>query len=154
MFHVEQSKMPLTRDKKKFIVNNREEFAPCGRWLREAFEESHYIIVSKRSGKDRTIDQNDKMWPMLEDVANQVVWYGKRYDEEQWKDIITGSFLNAEFVPNIENSGFVAIGMRTSKMNRQIFSALIEYLYSFGASQGVKWSEKSEDNYQEVRKAA
>lgn len=143
--------MPLTRDKKKFIVNGPDEFKPCGQWLRGKFGEYPYLIVSARKGEDRTMEQNDKMWPMLEDIANQVIWYGKTYDEEQWKDIITGSFLNAEFVPNTENTGFVAIGQRTSRMAKKVFSALIEYMYSFGASQNVKWSEKSEEVYQEFK---
>ncbi|EPC06725.1 hypothetical protein HMPREF0864_04733 [Enterobacteriaceae bacterium 9_2_54FAA] len=37
----------------------------------------------------RTLSQNRKMWPLLHDLAQQVVWYGQKYDEDDWKDLIT-----------------------------------------------------------------
>ena len=37
----------------------------------------------------RTPEQNKKMWPLLKDLSNQVVWFGNKYDSEDWKDLIT-----------------------------------------------------------------
>jgi len=110
-----------------------------------------YLIISIASGMNRTQDQNSKMWPMLTDISKQVTWYGKTYNNEDWKTIITGSYLKRDFVPNIDGTGFVVLGMRTSKMNRKVFADLIEFIYSFGASQSVKWSEKSEEVHEEFK---
>jgi len=37
----------------------------------------------------RTLSQNRKMWPLLHDLAVQVTWFGEKYDEDDWKDLIT-----------------------------------------------------------------
>ncbi|EAO9874844.1 recombination protein NinB, partial [Salmonella enterica] len=37
----------------------------------------------------RTKAQNDRMWPMLQDVSRQVLWHGQRLSPEDWKDIFT-----------------------------------------------------------------
>lgn len=88
---------------------------------------------------------------MLTDLAKHVEWYGKRYEAKGWKDIITGSFENLDFVPNTEGSGFVVVGMSTSGMGKAKFSDLIEFIYAFGASQEVQWSEPALAAYEQYR---
>ena len=136
------------------VINSYRSLTEFLRRLECMFVEHKYIVVTWRFGLSRTLDQNAKLWPMLTDIARQVVWYGKRYDREAWKDILTGSFRKAEFVPNTEGSGFVVLGLRTSKMNRKEFTDLIDFIYAFGASQGVEWSERSKDAYAETKEAA
>lgn len=132
-----------------FVVDSWACIPALGRWIREKFSIHPYIVVRLLDGLTRTLDQNAKLWPMLTDISQQVTWYGKKYSKDDWKTILTGSYRRSEFVPNVDGSGFVVLGMSTSKMNRKVFSDLIEFIYSFGASQGVKWSEKSEAVYQE-----
>lgn len=98
----------------------------------------------------RTLDQNAKMWPMLNDVAVQVEWYGERLKPEDWKDIFTASLRKQKAVPGIDG-GFVVLGMRTSKMKKSEFSELIELIYAFGAEHEVSWSEKAKESYQEYK---
>jgi hypothetical protein len=141
-------------DDKTFIVNSVFEITALGKWIRAWFGHHPYLVVTVREGLTRTLDQNAKLWPMLTDISQQVVWYGKKYSKDDWKTILTGSYRKSEFVPNVDGSGFVVLGMSTSKMNRKVFSDLIEFIYSFGASQGVKWSEKSEEVYQEFKQEA
>ena len=109
------------------------------------------VVTLGREG--RTTDQNSKLWPMLQDLSRQVEWYGKKYSKEGWKDIITGSFNSLEFVPNTEGNGFVVVGMSTSKMEKKEFSALIEFIYAFGASQSVQWSEPALAAFEQYREA-
>lgn len=96
----------------------------------------------------RTLDQNAKLWPMLDDLAKQVVWYGEKLDREDWKDVLTASLKKYRVVPGIEG-GFVACGMHTSKMSKRDFSELIELIYAFGAEKNVVWSEKAKNAYDE-----
>lgn len=99
----------------------------------------------------RSNDQNNKMWPMLTDISRQVTWHGKKYRPDDWKEIITGSWNDCEFLPNTENTGFVVIGLSTSKLSKKRFSSLIEFIYAFGTTQGVKWSEQSKETYENYR---
>lgn len=90
----------------------------------------------------RTNDQNAKLWPMLNDVAKQVEWHGLRLKPEDWKDLFTaGLKREMRAVPNLDGTGFVALGQRTSTMGKRMFSDLIELIYAFGAQRGVEWSE-------------
>lgn len=90
----------------------------------------------------RTLDQNAKLWPMLQDVSRQVVWYGQKLTEEEWKDVFSAALKQQKAVPGIEG-GFVVCGQSTSKLTKREFADLIEIIYAFGANQtpAVQWSE-------------
>jgi len=107
-------------------------------------------VVITLGRESRSLDQNNKLWPMLTDVSKQVDWYGKKHSKEDWKDIISSAWLQQTLVPGI-NGGFVAIGVRTSKLTPEQFSGLIECIYAFGAEQGVKWSEPALQAYEQYR---
>ena len=92
----------------------------------------------------RTLDQNSKMWPMLEDVARQVPWFvdgaPRKLTKEEWKDVFTASHRKQSVAPGIDG-GFVVLGARTSRMSKRQLSELIELIYAFGSEHGVAWSE-------------
>lgn len=95
----------------------------------------------------RTLSQNRKMWPLLHDLALQVVWYGERYDEDDWKDMITALVAKTRkqeqrTAPGI-GGGVVMFGQRTSKMRVAEMVEVIEAIYWFGTEQGVKFSDES-----------
>lgn len=93
----------------------------------------------------RTDEQNKKLWPMLQDVAKQVQWFGQWLDKEDWKLIFLAA-LNREtrIVPNLENSGFVNLSTSSSKLSKAQFSDLIELIYKLGAERGVVWTDPKE----------
>lgn len=99
----------------------------------------------------RSKDQNSRLWPMLQDVSGQVEWFGRKHTKEQWKEIVTGTFFGCEFVPNIEKDGFIALGRSTRNLDKSTFSQVIEYIYAFGAEEGVIWSEPALQAYEEYR---
>ena len=78
------------------------------------------------------------MWANLEDIAQQVVWYGQKLDKQEWKDVLTAGLKKQKIVPGIEG-GFVVIGARTSKMSIAEMNELIELSTMFGTQQGVKF---------------
>lgn len=89
----------------------------------------------------RTLDQNARMWAMLADVARQVEWYGKRLDAEDWKHVFSASLRKLSVVPNLDGTGFVALGLSTSKMTKAELGDLMTLMEAFGAERGVVWSE-------------
>lgn len=109
-------------------------------------------VVLSLGREGRTVFQNSRLWPMLEDISKHVEWYGRRYSKEEWKDILTGSFKRCEFVPNTEGSGFVVVGMSTSSMDKGAFSNFIEFIFAFGAEKQVPWSDPALKAYEEYRK--
>lgn len=94
----------------------------------------------------RSMVQNAKMWAMLSDIAKQVIWHGLKLSPDDWKDVLSAS-LRKEIrtVPNIDGNGLVVLGMRTSQMTIGEMNEMIEFMYAFGASKEVKWSEEAID---------
>jgi hypothetical protein len=86
----------------------------------------------------RSLEQNRMMWANLEDIAQQVVWYGVKLTKDEWKDVLTAALKKQKVVPGLEG-GFVVIGARTSKMTVPEMTELIELSTAFGTQQGVKF---------------
>lgn len=95
----------------------------------------------------RTAIQNKKMWPLLKDLSEQVLWFGNKYDSDDWKDLITAMVAKSKkqeqrMAPGIDG-GIVMFGQRTSKMTVRQMVEVIKAIYWFGTQQSVKFSEKS-----------
>jgi hypothetical protein len=88
----------------------------------------------------RTLDQNSKLWPMLQDISRQVEWYGMKLSDDEWKDVFSAALKKQKVVPGLDG-GFVVCGQRTSRMGKKEFSDLVELMYAFGAERDVRWSE-------------
>jgi len=86
----------------------------------------------------RSLEQNRMMWANLEDIAQQVVWYGVKLTKDEWKDVLTAALKKQKVVPGIEGV-FVVLGARTSKMTVPEMTELIELSTAFGTQQGVKF---------------
>lgn len=97
-------------------------------------------VVTLQPAK-RSIEQNARMWAMLTDVSKQVEWYGKRLTPEDWKHVFTASVRRLVVVPNLDGTGFVALGLSTSRMDKRELGELMELIEAFGAERGVEWSE-------------
>jgi len=93
------------------------------------------------SAPTRTLEQNAKMHPMIEDIKRQVPEM-RAYTVDQ----IKLRFLDAlgtelTFLPKLEGEGLFPVGARSSTLTKDQFSGLIELLYEFGARHNVRWSE-------------
>ena len=104
----------------------------------KAAPQGYAVTVSPPS---RSLDQNARLWASLNDISQQVVWHGRKLDSESWKHVFTSSLKKLDVVPNIEGTGFVALGLSTSRMTKTELSELLELIAAFGAERGVQWSE-------------
>jgi len=84
--------------------------------------------------------QNAKMWAMLRDISDHVVWHGQKLSDESWKNIVSAEIEAQLIFPGI-TVPFVAMGVSTKSKNKQWFSDMFEQLYAFGAEHGVEWSD-------------
>ena len=89
----------------------------------------------------RSLDQNSRLWPMLDEIAKEVEWYGRKLGAEDWKHIFTASLKKLDVVPNLEGSGFVALGLSTSRMTIRELSDLMELITCFGIEHGVVFND-------------
>jgi hypothetical protein len=90
---------------------------------------------------NRTTDQNARLWAMLGDISRQVEWYGKKLAPEDWKHVFSASLRTLSVVPNLDGTGFVALGLSTSSMSKRELGDLMDLMEAFGAERDVKWTE-------------
>jgi hypothetical protein len=106
----------------------------------------------------RSLDQNAKLWPMLDDIATQVpiVVNGERVygSDEDWKDLLTAAFEQDIRMAVGLTGGMVMLGARTREYGKAKFSDFIEFIYATGADRNVVWSEKAEEHFAQYRPRA
>lgn len=100
-----------------------------------------WVVVARPP--TRMDNQNKKMWALLEDIAQQVVWFGSKRSKYDWKDLCTAELKQSEVVPGLSGTPIILTGGSSSNMSKARFSDLIEIIYAFGSQQGVKWSEEN-----------
>lgn len=103
----------------------------------------HRMLVEVKP-ETRSLAQNRRLWSMLTDISEQVEWYGRRLTPEDWKHVFTASIRKLDVVPNLDGTGFVALGMSTSAMTKREMCELQELMEAFGADKGVRfraWEE-------------
>lgn len=98
----------------------------------------HCVTVAE---PNRTLAQNALLWPLLQKLADQVVWYGVKLSADDWKDLLTASLRKQRSAPGLDG-GFVVFGERTRQYSKAEFSELIELIYAFGAERGVVFEKR------------
>lgn len=103
------------------------------------------VAVISFAPDTRSLAQNRLMWSSLRDLSEQVTWFGKKLTADGWKDFITAHLDGQDLVPNMDGTGFIAIGRGRSTRNMTIkeMTAVIELAHCFGAERGVRWSRTS-----------
>lgn len=97
--------------------------------------EGHVVTLNEPS---RSSEQNALLWAMLHEISDQVVWHGRKLSPEDWKHVFSSSLRRLDVVPNLEGTGFVALGLSTSKLTKSEFSDLTELIHAFAAEHGVE----------------
>lgn len=88
----------------------------------------------------RTDDQNAKMWAMLSDISRAKP-EGRVHTPDVWKVLFMHSLDHQQrFEHALDGAGVVPVGFRSSRLNKQQMSDLIEVIYEYGARHGVQWS--------------
>ncbi len=114
-------------------------------YAKQQIDEAPDGYVMKLGAETRRDAQNRKLWPMLQDIRNQV-----RGMESYTLEDIKLRFLNAlgtemRFLPTLESEGAFPVGLKSSTLTVQQFSGLIELIYKFGADKSVRWTDPKED---------
>lgn len=98
--------------------------------------------VVKISEERRTTEQSDKMWAMIGDISRAKPM-GRRHTPDDWKAVLMNACgWECQFLEGLDGRPFPS-GFRSSRLSKAQMSALIEYMYSFGADHGVVWSDEA-----------
>ncbi len=92
-----------------------------------------------------TLPQNDRMWAMLTDISRQKEHCGRKYTPDQWKILVMHACgREVQFIPALDGKTFLPWGQSSSDLSKDEMSELIEFLFQWGAENGVVWSDPSE----------
>lgn len=120
------------------IIDGPKNRQKASNWIVQA---PHGTRVEFKAPK-RTLPQNDRMWSMLTEVAQQVPWHGLKLTPDDWKLIFLDALKReVRMVPNIDGNGFVNLGRSSSDLSKQEFSDLMEVIAEFGTRHGVVFSD-------------
>lgn len=100
--------------------------------------------VMKLGAETRRDIQNRKLWPMIEDIRQQVPGFDVYSKEDAKLRFMNALGTEMKFLPTLENDGIFPVGLSSSTLTVAQFSALIELIYAFGARHGVRWTDPIE----------
>lgn len=128
--------------KRTFIVGTARVLDHLGQELAAYMRDGLVMKVEVSEYKaTRSVEQNARMWAMLTEVSEQVEWYGVKLSPEEWKDVFTASLRKQRAVPNLDGTGFVVLGLHTSKMSIGEMGDLMTLMEAFGAERGVQFRQ-------------
>jgi hypothetical protein len=106
-------------------------------WVHKAPLET--VIEFRRAR--RSAPQNDRMWAMLTDIAEQKTLQGKKYKPDQWKVIFLRELgRDMEILPTLEGDTWFA-PKSSSSLTKEEMSDLLESIAAWGAENGVVFNE-------------
>lgn len=99
-------------------------------------------LVRVNTEPTRSLEANAKLWAMLGDVAKQAEHNGQKYTPDTWKMLFMHSLGHeTRFEMGLNGEPF-PVGFRSSQLGVKQMADLIEWVYKWGAENGVVWSER------------
>jgi hypothetical protein len=97
----------------------------------------------------RTLEQNAKMWAMLDEIADAGILRDQHWNPEQWKAIFMQSLGHPVTVlPTLDGNSWFPISLSTSRLTIEQMSELIECMLAWGTENGIVF--KAEETMREV----
>ncbi len=120
------------------ILNSSAERSKAARWIAKAPGGTRVEFKASK----RTLPQNDRMWAMLTDVAEQKEHHGRRYTPDQWKVLFMSACgREVQFIPNLDGTNFIPWGQSSSDLSKEEMGELMEFIAAWGAQNGVTFHD-------------
>lgn len=126
----------------KILLRSDRDRAQACKWVNAA--PSGYTLLFKPPTRSNVASA--RMWALLDDVAAQKEWEGKKRTSDDWKDLFSACLHHQEIVRGLEG-GIVAFGSRTSEFSPETMSDMITLIEAWGASNGVIFTDTPQDNH-------
>ena len=108
----------------------------------------HRLVLEVRP-ETRSVAQNARLWAMLTEISDQVVWYGQKLTPGEWKDVFSAAMKRTKVVPGLDG-GFVVCGQSTSRMTKAEMNEMQTLMEQFAAERGVTFRERIDPETGEV----
>lgn len=118
------------------ILNSKKSREQALHWIAQAPDGMRIEFKKPK----RTIEQNDLMWARLTQLSVQLIWHGRRYSPDDWKDYMMHALRKGRWMPD-EDGGQVPVGLSTSDLSKEEFSDLLDLIDAFAARHGVRFDE-------------
>lgn len=110
----------------------------------------------------KTRDQECKYHAMLNDIAQQSMHLNQKLDLDSWKRLCVAQFRadciandiprlaaywkcqEFRLMPSIDGSSLVQLGAQTRDFPKYVAAGFVEWLYHYGAENGIEWTEPVE----------
>ena len=94
----------------------------------------------------RSLPQNDRMWALLTEIAQQVPYHGLKLTPDDFKLLfLDGLKREVRMVPNLDGNGFVSLGRSSSDLSKDEMSDLMTLIEAFGAQHGVVFHDQADE---------
>jgi hypothetical protein len=105
-----------------------------------AFKAPHGSVANFRP-PTRTVDQNSLLWSLLSEVSRAKP-DGRTHTPDIWKCLFMQACGHAvQFEVGLDGAPF-PLGFRSSRLTKEQFSELIEFIYEYGARHGIRFSDE------------
>lgn len=103
----------------------------------------------------RKAEQNDKYHAMIDDIAKQTTYAGRKWVADDMKRLLVDEFAeelrmqgkalhhDSRIVPSEDGRRVIQLGIQTSQFYIGEASDFIEWLYAWGSARDVLWSDES-----------
>jgi hypothetical protein len=90
----------------------------------------------------RSIEQNSKMWAMLQEISEQKTHCGRKYEPYEWKILFMHALgQQTKFMPSLDSSTFVPYGnWPTRRLTIGQMTELIAFMDEWGLHNGVRFA--------------
>jgi hypothetical protein len=122
------------------VLNSEPDRAKAARYLNVAPAGTRIEFKAAK----RSLPQNDRMWAMLTDIAEQKLHGARKYTPDQWKVIFLAAIgREVQFIPSLDSKAFIPWGQSSSDLSKQEMSDLIEFMMAWGTENGVTFHDKA-----------
>jgi hypothetical protein len=135
----------MSSGRAQLVLNGPDDRERARRWVNQAKPGTRVEF----KGAQRTVEQNDRMWAMLTDVSRQHLIGGRKYTPDDFKVMFLTAYgeevgLEIRHLPAIHRTGMIPAGRSSSDLSVKEMSELIEWIFMWGAENGIVWSDPKE----------
>jgi len=124
------------------VINTEADRARVTAWVKKAPKGTRVEFKAPK----RSLDQNSRLWAMLSEVAQQLLWHGIKLTPNDWKLIFLDALKREmRVVPNIDGTGFVNLDRSSSDLSKEEMGEMLTLIEAFGAQHGVVFNDPAEN---------
>ena len=114
-----------------------------------AAPEGHMVKIQPPT---RSSAENNLLHVLINEISKKIEWAGKKHDAETWKRLLVAAWCRVngesiEVLPALDGHGVDIVPARTSKLSKKECSDLIEYIYAWGAENGIMWADHAKESH-------